>query len=120
MNMNRFISPMALAAALGTVAASAPAFAAEETKAVAPPAWPRYRAKISKDFVNLRVEPSLRARLAPERAPKGTEISVQRASDKQWLEILDPDEYRGFFVREDMVTLGAQENLEAPEAGPRR
>src|SRR5262245_20057332 len=75
----------------------------------APPAWPRYSAKIAKDQVNLRTEPSLKGPLAPSRAPKGTAISVQRASDPKWLEILDPDEYRGFFVREDMIALGAQE-----------
>lgn len=82
-------------------------FAAEFT----PSAWPRYHAKVVKDAVNFRVEPSLKARLAPVRPPKGTEISVQRASENdQWLEILDPEEYRGFYVRADMATLGAQEN----------
>jgi hypothetical protein len=81
----------------------------------APPAWPRYGATIAKDQVNLRTEPSLKGKLAPSRAPKGTAISVQRASDPKWLEILDPDEYRGFFVREDMVTLGAEEKEETQQ-----
>jgi SH3-like domain-containing protein len=76
----------------------------------APAAWPRYHAKVAKDSVNFRVGPSLKARLAPVRPPKGTELSVQRASENdQWLEILDPEEYRGFYVRADMATLGAQE-----------
>ncbi len=75
----------------------------------APAPWPRYKAAVSKDRVNLRVEPSLKGRLAPSKAPKGTALSVQRAADAHWFEILEPDEYRGFFLREDMITLGSQE-----------
>lgn len=93
-----------LALAFAVVSAWA-ALAAES----APAAWPRFHATVDKDQVNLRLEPSVRARLAPVRAPKGTKISVQRAADEHWFEILDPDEYRGFFLREDMVSLGAKE-----------
>jgi hypothetical protein len=81
------------------------AFAAEK----APPAWPRFHATVSKEHVNFRVEPSVKARLAPAHPPRGAQISVQRAADEHWFEILDPDEYRGFFVREDMLSVGAKE-----------
>lgn len=64
---------------------------------------------MAKDRVNLRVEPSLKGRLAPDKASKGTVLSVQRAADPKWLEILEPDEFRGFFVREDMLTIGEKE-----------
>lgn len=77
----------------------------------APAAWPRYHAKVAKDQVNFRVEPSIRARLAPVRPPKGEQLSVQRSSDDYWFEILDPEEYRGFFVRKDLVILGAKESV---------
>lgn len=82
---------------------------AAETSETAPPAWPRFHAKVAKDQVNLRVEPSIRARLAPVHPPKGAELSVQHSGDAHWFEILDPEECRGFFVRDDMVALGAQE-----------
>jgi hypothetical protein len=95
------------ACSLGHVLVTVPASAQDLPKATpsAPAAWPRYGAVIAKDAVNLRVEPSVRARLAAARAPKGTAIEVQRAGEPHWYEILDPDEYRGFFVREDMLTV---------------
>ena len=88
------------------IAAISMSVSAAET---APAPWPRYHAKVAKDQVNLRVEPNTRSKIAPTLPPKGTELSVQRSSNPKWFEILEPDEYRGFFVREDLVTLGAQE-----------
>lgn len=102
---------MKLPILLFLVAMSSLTVSAVET---APAAWPRFQAKVAKEQVNFRVEPSLRARLAPVRPPKGTVISVQRASDEHWFEILDPDEYRGFFVREELVVLGPQEGSPDP------
>lgn len=103
--MHRQIRLFGLLSGLCFFVAGSPGLAVE----TAPPAWPRYHATVTKDQVNLRLEPSLKARLAPTRAPKGAKLSVQRASDEHWFEILDPDEYRGFFLREDMVELGAKE-----------
>jgi uncharacterized protein YgiM (DUF1202 family) len=94
---------------LSTSPSPNPAASAAPADPNAPRAWPHYEAVIAKDSVNLRLEPSLHARLAADRAPKGTKLTVQRAADEHWYEILDPDAYRGFFVREDMVTLAPSE-----------
>jgi hypothetical protein len=90
---------------------SLPGYSAEP----APPAWPRYEAKVIKDHVNFRVEPSLSARLAPVHPAKGQALSVQHSSDPHWLEILDPEEDRGFFVRDDMIVVGVQEPVAAAQ-----
>jgi hypothetical protein len=63
------------------------------------------RATVSKNSVNLRVAPDVHARAGRIRLSKGDVLIVRRASQPDWFEIQLPTPFKGYFVRQDLVTL---------------
>lgn len=62
-------------------------------------------ATISKNSVNLRTAPDVRSKASRIRLSKGDVVIVRRASEPGWFEIQLPTPFKGFFVRQDLLTL---------------
>ncbi|MFL5812576.1 MAG: SH3 domain-containing protein [Bdellovibrionia bacterium] len=67
-----------------------------------------YQAKVEKDSVNLRTKPSVKASKASKKLSQGAALEVRDSSEKDWLEIVSPEAYRGLFIRQDMVNLSEE------------
>jgi hypothetical protein len=62
-------------------------------------------ATVAKNSVNLRTAPDVRSKASRIRLNKGDVVIVRRASEPGWFEIQLPTPFKGFFVRQDLLTL---------------
>ncbi|MFL5812530.1 MAG: SH3 domain-containing protein [Bdellovibrionia bacterium] len=62
-------------------------------------------ATVSKNSVNLRTAPDIRSKASRIRLNKGDVVIVRRASEPGWFEIQLPTPFKGFYVRQDLLTL---------------
>jgi uncharacterized protein YgiM (DUF1202 family) len=94
-------SSVAFLVILGAVSSSAwsaePALAAGEGETI--------HATVSKNSVNLRTAPDVRSKASRIRLNKGDVVIVRRATEPGWFEIQLPTPFKGFFVRQDLLTL---------------
>lgn len=79
--------------------------AAEPTSAPATSDSQTIHATVSKNSVNLRTAPDIHSRAIRIRLNKGDVLIVRRASQPEWFEIQLPTPFKGYFVRQDLVTL---------------